>query len=79
MQECAEHMSEFERNQKWFKENFDTLLKNYREEFVAVFRRKIIGHDKDLERLAKRVRTETRAAKGIYIEYVSDKPVEMIL
>jgi hypothetical protein len=72
-------MSEFERNQRWFRENFEKLLKNYREQFVAVFGEKIIDHDKDLEALAKRVKTETKGAKGVYIEYVSDKPIEMIL
>lgn len=79
MQECSRHISEFERNQKWFRENFQRLLKKYREQFVAVFREKVIDHDEDLESLVKRVKEKTKGAKGIYIEFVSDKPIEMIL
>ena len=79
MQECSRHISEFERNQKWFRENFQRLLKKYREQFVAVFREKVIDHDEDLESLVKRVKERTKGAKGIYIEFVSDKPIEMIL
>lgn len=79
MQECSKHIFEFEKNQEWFRKNFEKLLKNYREQFVAVFQGKIIDNDKNLETLAKRVKTETKGAKGIYIEYVSDKPIEMIL
>ncbi|MDI6655786.1 MAG: DUF5678 domain-containing protein [Candidatus Hydrothermarchaeota archaeon] len=76
---CLEHIDEFEKNQKWFRENFNKILKQYKEEFVAIFKERIIDHDKDLERLAGRVKAETKGAKGAYIEYVSDKPVEMIL
>lgn len=79
MQECSKHISEFERNQKWFRENFEKLLKKYREQFVAVFGERLIDHDRDLEALVRRVKAKTKGAKGIYIEYVSDKPIEMIL
>lgn len=30
------YLQEFEKNQKWFMENFDNILKKYREKFVAV-------------------------------------------
>ena len=79
MQECLKHMSEFERNQKWLRENFEKLLEKYREQFVAVFGERVIDHDEDLEPLVRRVKTKTKGAKGIYIEYISDKPIEMIL
>jgi hypothetical protein len=79
MQECLKHISEFERNQKWLRENFEKLLKKYREQFVAVFGERIIDHDENLETLVKRVKAKTKGAKGIYIGYISDKPIEMIL
>jgi len=54
-------------------------LKEYREEFVAVWNQMVIGADTDLKRLSKEVKEKTRSAKGVYIGYVSDKPVEMVL
>ena len=58
---------------------FAEFLKEYREEFVAVWNQMVIGADTDLKRLSKEVKEKTRSAKGVYIGYVSDKPVEMIV
>ena len=73
------HMKEFERNQKWFIENFKHILEEYREKFVAVWNQRMIDADTDLEKLSKKVKEKTKSAKGVYVEYVSEKPVEMIL
>jgi hypothetical protein len=78
-EEQISHIKEFERNQKWFIENFKPILEDYREKFVAVWNQKVIDADKNLERLSKKVKEKTRNAKGVYVGYVSDKPVEMIL
>lgn len=72
-------MKEFERNQKWFIENFAGILKEYREKFVAVWNQKVIDADTDLEKLSKSAKEKTRGAKGVYVGYVSEKPIEMIL
>jgi len=62
-----------------FIDNFKRILEEYREEFVAVWNQRVIDADTDLKRLSKSVKEKTRSAKGVYIGYVSDKPVEMIL
>lgn len=36
MEEHLSYIKEFERNQKWFTENFKRILKEYSEKFVAV-------------------------------------------
>lgn len=74
-----EHKAEFERNQRWFIEHFETILKKYRDKFVAVWNQSIIEADDDLKNLSKRVKYKTKGAKGVYFGYASDKPVEMIL
>ncbi len=79
MEEHLSHIKEFESNQKWFMDNFKRILKEYSEKFVAVWNQRIIDADTDLEKLSKTVKEKTRSAKGVYIGYVSDKPVEMIL
>ena len=73
------HMKEFERNQKWFIENFKRILDEYREKFVAVWNQRIIDADTDLKRLSKDVKKKIKSAKGVYVGYVSKKPIEMIL
>lgn len=70
---------EFEKNQKWFIDNFGGILKEYREKFVAVWNQRVIDADTDLKKLSKSVKEKTKSAKGVYVGYVSEKPIEMIL
>jgi len=72
-------MKEFEKNQKWFIENFKDILKEHKEKFVAVWDQRVIDADTDLKRLSKGVRKKIKSAKGVYVGYVSKKPIEMIL
>lgn len=77
--EYVRWMKEFERNQRWFINNFESILREHREKFVAVWNQKVIEADTDLEKLSKSVKEKTGGAKGVYVGYVSEKPVEMIL
>ena len=77
--EDMKRMNEFERNQKWFIDNFRGVLKEYRDKFVAVWNQRVIEADADLEMLSRRVKEKTKSAKGVYVGYVSEKPLEMIL
>ena len=72
-------MKEFERNQRWFIENFEDILKEHREKFVAVWNQRVISADTDLEKLSNNAKKRTRGAKSVYVRYVSEKPIEMIL
>jgi len=54
-------------------------LNEYREKFVAVWNQRVIDADKNLKRLSKKVKEKTRSAKGVYVGYVSEKPVEIFL
>lgn len=74
-----EHKAEFEKNQQWFIEHFENIVKKYRDKFVAVWNQGVIEADDDLNTLSKKVNYKTKGAKGVYIGYASDKPVEMIL
>jgi len=77
--EYMKWMKDFERNQKWFIENFENILKEHKEKFVAVWNQRVIDADTDLEKLSKSVKEKTKGAKGVYVRYVSEKPIEMIL
>ncbi len=77
--EYVRWMKEFERNQRWFIDDFERILREYRDKFVAVWNQKVIDADTDLEKLSESVKEKTRSAKGVYVGYVSEKPIEMIL
>lgn|GEM_PF-5839549 len=47
--------------------------------FVAVWNQRVINTDIDLEKLSKSVKEKTKGTKGVYMRYVSEKPIEMIL
>jgi len=79
MNEHKAHLEEFEKNQRWFTQNFEDIVKKYRDRFVAVWNLKIIDADDDLKQLSMNVKKKTLNARGVYIGYASDKPVEMIL
>ncbi len=79
MEEHELHIKEFEKNQEWFTQNFDDILKKYRDKFVAVWNQKVIEADENLKILSIKIRKKTLNAKGVYVGYASDKPVEMIL
>ncbi|MBU4373971.1 MAG: hypothetical protein KKA79_00260 [Nanoarchaeota archaeon] len=79
MNSHKEHREEFEKNQQWFIMHFQDIIKKYRDKFVAIWNQKVIETDKDLEILSQNVRKKTKGAKGVYIGFASDKPVEMIL
>lgn len=51
--EYMKWMKDFERNQKWFIENFENILKEHKEKFVAVWNQRVIDADTDLEKLSK--------------------------
>jgi hypothetical protein len=79
MNEHKAHLEEFEKNQRWFTQNFKDIVTNYRDRFVAVWNQKIIDVDENLKPLSIKVKKKTSNAKGVYIGYASDKTVEMIL
>lgn len=69
---------EARKNREWFFENYQNLLEEYPEEFVAIYSQKIIAHDKDLDILRKELPEHIRG-KGSLIMYLTKEKVEFIL
>lgn len=67
-----------ERNWKWFRRNYSRLVKRFDGEYVAVFDRRIVDHDKNLSLLASRVR-EKFPFDHVLIEYVSKEKAVLVL
>lgn len=46
---------ELEENMRWFAANRSRLLRRYRDQYIAIYRKRVIDHDHDFDALARRV------------------------
>ena len=67
-----------EQNWEWFKKNYPKLVGKFDGEYVAVFERRVVDHDKDLGRLVRRVR-EKFPFDRVLVDFVSREKVVLVL
>ena len=67
-----------EQNWAWFKKNYQQLLKKFNGEYVAIYQRKVVDHDKDLSHLAKRVKANYPSNR-VLVEYVTSEKIVLVL
>jgi len=67
-----------EENWGWFRRNYSRLVGRFDGEHVAVFECKVVDHDKDLRRLARRVK-EKFPFERVLVEFVSREKVVLVL
>ena len=53
---------------RWLTENYDKIKKDHGGEYVAVHKRRIVGHDEDLAKLRDRVKGVIVVIRYIYSE-----------
>jgi len=70
---------QFERNMKWFQDNYDKLRDLYADEFVAINNNKVIMHNKDARSLIRSLRDKYVDIGAFVIEFVSKEKLELIL
>ncbi|MBI4258833.1 MAG: hypothetical protein HY619_07745 [Thaumarchaeota archaeon] len=76
----VEMITKAEENSKWLSENYGRLAERYNDRWVAVLDRDVIDYDKELRRLTARLRRRLkRRYSETAIEYVSKKPINMVL
>lgn len=73
------HLEEFEKNQKWYWSHFNQILKDYRDMFIAVTKESLVDKDKDIIKLRDRLEEKGVDLGSIYVEYVTDQPLDLIL
>ncbi|MEA2089917.1 MAG: DUF5678 domain-containing protein [Thermoproteota archaeon] len=67
-------------NKAWLNEQIDKLRGEYPDEYVAVNQGEIVGHNKDLAKLLKTLRSQFgKFIDHIAIDFVSKKKIELIL
>ena len=70
-------LSEFQRNNRWINENYDTLKTQYDDQWVAVLNKDIVDHDPDLKKLVKRLKTQhSKVYSQIAVEYITSEELE---
>jgi hypothetical protein len=73
-------LSKYEENAKWVSRHYEELKKKYVDEWVAVLNEKVVDHDRNLDKLVKRLRMNyPENYSEIAIEYVTSKEIELIL
>lgn len=79
-QNIYERLTQFEEDEKWISENYENLKQEFPDEYIAVFQKKVIDHDKDISRLSARLKANyPEKSKHIAVEFIGTKDIDMIL
>lgn len=60
-------------NKAWLSENYDDIIKEHENQFVAIYKREIIDSDKELLKLKQRLQNQN--LKNIYVEFINPKEI----
>jgi hypothetical protein len=69
----------FEKNTKWFQDNYEKLREQFSGEYVAVNNSQVVMHDKDARTLINKLRQQYDDVGVFVVEFVSKEKVELIL
>jgi hypothetical protein len=70
-------LKELEEDTKWLHSNYDTLLSNYNEEFIAIKNQQTLEHDKKMDKLREKLKQRQIDPSQLLIEYIRDKRNEI--
>ena len=77
----SEHVAlfkEHDENWSWFEKHYNDLVERFDGEFVAIYKQRVVDHDKKISTLMKRI--EPRYPPDhVFVEYVSHEKLTMIL
>lgn len=80
MQALLQELQEFKRDNRWLEKHYDQLVKQYADQYVAVYREKVVDHDNNLQSLLKRLmKSYPDAADHIVVKYLTSQQFDMIL
>lgn len=73
-------IKKFGEDTKWLDRHYDELKIEYPDEWVAVFKKNVVGHDRDLHELMEELEKKYGDDAGhMAVEFVSPKKVELTL
>ena len=71
-------LEESERNEKWFRERYTELVEKFDGEHVAIYKGSVVDHDRDVRKLAKRVK-EKHPMERVLFKYVTKEKLVFVL
>ena len=78
MSEILVLFDEYDKNWSWFMEHYEELAERFDGEFVAIYQRRIVDHDKNLRSLMKRIRKKYPLGQ-VLVEFVSKEKLAFII
>lgn len=71
-------MKEDAENIKWLYQNYEKLLKKYRNLYVAIRRQEIVDADRDVRLLIARLEQRFKETEDILVYYISAKKIKLL-
>jgi len=73
-------LKDAERDSVWVAANYGRLGKKYNRQFIAIYRRRVIDHDRNGARLARRLKAKyPEDESNITVTYVTQEKVDLLL
>lgn len=69
---------EHDKNWSWFEKHYDELVKKFDGEFVAIYKQRVVDHDRELSALMKRVEAK-HPVESVFVDFVSSEKLTLIL
>lgn len=73
-QQIMQLLKEADSDLVWFKDHLEELKKSHDQEFIAIKNGRIVGADKNVEKLLKSLKKEKIDSKNVLIQFVSSIP-----
>lgn len=71
-------LEESERNEKWFREHYAELVEKFNGEHVAIREENVVDHDRDVRKLAEKVKKK-HPVEHVLFKYVAREKLVFIL
>ena len=78
MSEYTALFDEHDESWSWFEGHYDELVKKFDGEFVAIYKQRVVDHDRELGVLMKRIEAKYPADR-VFVDFVSSEKLTLIL
>ena len=77
-QEVIDNINEMREDKVWMEESLSKLKRKYSNEYIAIFKKKLIGHDPDFKVLINNLKKKFESIDLITIEFISGEDYVML-
>jgi len=71
-------LEEYEREARWFMENYEELLREYEGKYVAIYRQRVVQFDENFDTVIEKV-SRNYPLDRVYIDFVTKEKLSLIL